>query len=378
MAKKKKAEEKVDTVSLTDAIREDFAKQGLHLIRGEDLRTNQELRRPYGIPSLDIEAGGGAGAGSVTILYGPEGAGKTWLSIKNLAETQKRYQGRFKGLFMSLGLPIDKPFSRIHGLRIPFGASEREAFIAKFRSHHGLDPTPAEVKEAGRRVGDIDFLFADYSSPKALERVLEGFTRLIETREYQIAIIDDMGAVAPSETSDTPLDTEDQRAPFARLMTRFTGKLQKFLNYHKGEFNPTSIITTVQVRANQAGKGFSLPFGRALRHNTSTIIRISKDTDEGKNDMVWRITRGKYGHGEGATGVIPFNAYSGIDVDGDLVRTAVRNGVVKQAGAYFRYGDMEKNVLGYDAIISYIVQNSLQAEIWQQLLYKKGLEIRYE
>ena len=382
MAKKKVRKSPPTNV---EALKADFKKRGLHLISGKDLETAQHIRNPCGVPSVDLEMGGGAGAGTGTVLYGPEGAGKTLFSIWYMREAQKRHGKKFKALFLSLGLPLDKPYARIQGLRIPFNPREKEEFKALYRAHHQSDPTPAEVKKAGESLGQVDFLLADYGSPQALERVLAGFIDLVATREYQVAVVDDLGAIPPQEVLDAGFQGETKRGPFARLFGAFTQQLNLFLQFHEGTFNPTSVIITSQVRsmmASAGGKGpaWTLPFGYALKHNTSAVLRVTKTMkyDEATKkpkglELTWKITRGKYGHGEGATGSFPFHPFTGVDVTMDLARAAVLHDVVTSAGgAWFYWGD-ERVAQGYDALCHWIEGNSMFGEIWAALCRKKGI-----
>jgi len=360
-----------------EAIRAALAKKGVHLVRAADLITNQSIRRPFGVPSLDVEIAGGAGSGAATILYGPYGAGKTLLTMWNLREAQRTYGKDFKGLFLSLGLPLDRPYARIHRLKIPFNKEEKEEFIALYQGYHGQPPTPQEIKEAGATMGQLDFLFADYSSPRALERVLEGFLTLVSTRTYQLAVVDDLGALPPREIAEKKLGDDPRRGAFARLFGEFTQKLNLFLQYHQGKFNPTSVLVTSQARKSMMpGDNFTLPFGEALKHNTAAVIRVRKDVDkEGGQKIVWKIARGKYGHGDGARGVLLFNPYSGIDRTMDLVTTAVMYEVIHRAGtSHFSYGEF--GGIGYDPLCNYVEEHGLYDEIWEKVLRKKGILMR--
>ena len=375
MAKKKPTEVPTEI----EALKKDLTKRGLHLISAKELETVQHIRRPCGIPSVDLETGGGAGAGTATVLYGPEGAGKTLFTIWYMMEAQRLLGKETSVLFLSLGLPLDKPYARIQGLQIPFNDRERKEFRAIYRGHHGVDPTPAEIRKAGAAVGNIDFLLADYGSPYALERVLKGFIDLVATRRYQIAVVDDLGAIPPQEVLDTGFGGETKRGPFARLFTNFTQRLNIFLQYHKGSFNPTSVLITSQVRAIMAmGGGFTLPFGHALKHNTSTVIRVTKtqkydDKRKFKGlELVWKITRGKYGHGEGASGSFPFHPFVGVDKTMDLARMAVLYNIVESSGSWFSY-EGERTGQGYDALCHWIESSEKYDEIWTKLCQKKGI-----
>ena len=53
---------------------------GVNIFTGDQLITSQSLRRPTTVPSLNLEIGGGFGAGCLSAIYGPERSCKTWLA----------------------------------------------------------------------------------------------------------------------------------------------------------------------------------------------------------------------------------------------------------------------------------------------------------
>ena len=57
----------------------------------DDAPTTYKLRRPFGIMQLDIDCGGGPAAGGLTLLTGPDNAGKTYLMYLAMAMHQKLY-----------------------------------------------------------------------------------------------------------------------------------------------------------------------------------------------------------------------------------------------------------------------------------------------
>src|SRR5688572_9440121 len=50
-----------------------------------------ELRRPTGIIQLDKDIGGGFPAGGLSVVSGPDNAGKTWVILRTMAMHQRLY-----------------------------------------------------------------------------------------------------------------------------------------------------------------------------------------------------------------------------------------------------------------------------------------------
>lgn len=379
-----KKPEKSDQANSLEALREALARKGLHLFRGNELETCQHIRRPFGIPSVDIEIGGGPGGGAITVLYGPECAGKTLFAIWCLAEAQRKYGDEFKGLVLSLGLPLDKAYARIQGLKLPFSPGEEERYKALYRALNGTDPSPKQLKEVGGSRGNVHFLVVDSNVPKALERALDGFISLVSTGTYQVAVVDDVGALAPTDIAEYDFGdrNEPKRGYYARPITLFVQKLQKFLQYSRGRFNDTAVLMTVQVRVEQTTGNYVLPFGKCLRHNMACGIRLTKKVSEAlpgdeanKQYISWRITKGKYGHSEGASGVLPFSPIAGIDRYLDLAKTAVRYGTIIQKGPVFIYGDTKISG-GYQGVANWLHEDeSRYKEVLKATFAQKGILI---
>ena len=69
------------------ALKKKFGEQ----IGGQGAKFPAVDRVPTGFFSIDLTTGGGIPRGCVTIIFGPEGCGKTTLALKTIAEYQKRW-----------------------------------------------------------------------------------------------------------------------------------------------------------------------------------------------------------------------------------------------------------------------------------------------
>ena len=347
---------------------------GVNIFTGDQLITSQSLRRPTTVPSLNLEIGGGFGAGCLSAIYGPESSCKTWLAGQVLVKGQQIYGDTYKAAYLSFGLPFDKPYNRLHNLKLPFAEGEEEAFSSQYRALNGLPPTPEEIAEVSAKVGEIFFMVPDVSTPAVMEKVLERVLQGIQSQQFHTIIIDDIGAMTAASVNKKALWEEPKMMEFASVLTKFSQRCQASLQMSGGSFNETSVICISQVRMTKQGM-FSLIGGRCFRHNCATILRVTPSGGEGSKYIDWKVEKGKYGHGEGAFGVIDFNPISGVDTLRDLVDTAVLYQVVELGGSWYKYKKLKAQ--GYDPFILELEKNSeLQEQIWQDLKEKKGLKIR--
>jgi len=383
MPKKKQVKEQqtrqeAKTRKTVDDLKATLSGKGVNIFTGAELETCQHVRRPFGVPSLDLAIAGGAAGGAPTIIYGPENAGKTLLTFWNMAECQVNYGANSRILVLTLGGPPDKPFARVQGVRIPFSAGEKARYIELYAKLHGAPPSAEDIKEAGKAVGRVDFLLPNAEDTKSLERSLEAFVQLVATREYQLAIVDDVGSTAPGDVADHSIVEEPKRAYYARIMTLFMQKLLKSLGFSGNDklYNNTSVIMTCQVRQGTSEwEPFVMTFGKCIRHNAATIIRVEKKTqkvdDKIGQFIEWKITKGRNGHGDGASGAIPFRPHVRYDKVLDLAETAVVCEIIARNGTWFNYGDIK--VQNYADLAKAIESKGLYLELMDKVFASRGI-----
>lgn len=74
------------------------------------------IRLPTGIFPLDLALGGGFPVGAVSIIYGPEGSGKTSLAYRIVAQFQKRYGPDLKAAWIDAENQHDPKWAKLHGV----------------------------------------------------------------------------------------------------------------------------------------------------------------------------------------------------------------------------------------------------------------------
>ena len=255
-----------------------------------------------GALSIDLALGiGGIPKGRVVEIYGPESSGKTTLSLHIAAEAQK-----------------------MGGVA---------AFID---AEHALDPIYA------RALGvDVDELLV--SQPDTGEQALEIADMVIQSEGVDVVIIDSVAALVPKaeiegEMGDTHVGLQ------ARLMSqalrKLTGSIAK---------TGTTLIFINQIREKIGvmwGSPETTSGGRALKFYSSVRIDVRRiETLKVGPEQIGNRVRAKIVKNKVAP---PFREAEfdimfgqGISREGSLLDVAVEHGIVRKAGAWFTYDEVQ-------------------------------------
>jgi recombination protein RecA len=333
MAKDPRNERK-QALELTRAqIEKQFGKGSL--IRLGDEGAVEEIEAiSTGSLNLDIALGiGGLPKGRVIEIFGPEGSGKTTVSLSTVAHAQKN--------------------------------GGVAAFID---AEHALDPTYA------RKLGvDIDNLLV--SQPDTGEQALEICEMLVRSGAVDMIVIDSVAALTPraeieGEMGDSHVGLQ------ARLMSqalrKLTGAIKK---------TNTLVMFTNQIRM-KIGVMFGNPEttsgGNALKFYSSVRLDIRRigAISEGENVTGSRV-RVKVVKNKTAP---PFKKTEfdilygeGISREGDLIDLAVEAEIIRKSGAWFSYGE-DRLGQGRENVRIFLKENEdLRDKIEKQVLVHYGV-----
>jgi recombination protein RecA len=289
---------KIDTVF--SQIEKQFGEGSLMRLGADQIKKIPAIST--GALSIDLALGiGGIPRGRVVEIYGPESSGKTTLSLHIAAEAQK--------------------------------AGGVAAFID---AEHALDPIYA------RALGvDVDELLL--SQPDTGEQALEIADMLIQSGGIDLVVIDSVAALVPKaeiegEMGDSHVGLQ------ARLMSQALRKLTGSL--HKTN---TTVIFINQIREKIGvmwGSPETTSGGRALKFYSSVRIDVRRiETLKVGPEQIGNRVRAKIVKNKVAP---PFREAEfdimfgqGISREGSLLDVGVDQGIVRKAGAWFTYDEVQ-------------------------------------
>ncbi len=289
---------------------------------------------PTGSLAVDLALGvGGLPRGRIVEVFGPEGCGKTTLSLHVVAEAQK--------------------------------AGGLVSFID---AEHALDPSYA--KALGVNIDDLLV-----SQPDTGEQALEIADTLVRSGAMDVIVVDSVAALVPraeieGEMGDSHVGLQ------ARLMSQALRKLAGNVNRSK-----TILIFINQIREKIGvtwGSNETTPGGRALKFYSSVRLDVRRiDALKDGAEIVGSRVRVKVVKNKVSA---PFKKAefdiqygSGISKEGSLLDVAIDEGIVRKSGAWFIYGDDQLGQ-GRENAKTFLAENAdIAAEIELKIKDKLGL-----
>ncbi len=316
MAKKKEEKtEKGDLQEAVDEIKQRFGEGAIMKLK--EVRAVDVDVIPTGSISLDMALGvGGVPRGRVIEIFGPEGSGKTTVSLHILAEAQK--QG-------GVGAFVD--------------------------AEHALDPDWA------KRIG-VDMENLLISQPDSGEQALQIIETLVRSGEVDVIVVDSVAALVPQAEIAGEIG-EFQIGLQARLMSQALRKLSGIISKTK-----TVVIFLNQTRMKigimfgnpeTTPGGLALKFYASVRIDLRRIAQIKKGDEIIGNRIKAKIVKNKVAAPFKTT---EFDIYydEGISKLADLLNTGLKLEIIKKAGSWLQYGE-RKLGQGLEATKTFLKEN---------------------
>ena len=208
-------------------------------------------RLPTGILSLDLALKGGFPAGSMHQLFGPDGAGKDYLSNLVISQVQKEHGEKANIAWMSFGYKPDIPFMEMCG----------------------IDP----------ELGNL--MFIDIGSEEALEQpaesLLTAMLDLIRSNKFQLMVINELGSGETKDNVKKGLHEDAKIATWASLMSTFCQKFYSAMRTpdEEGNANKTCVIMINPVMHGQPSISHTLKVVALLLSMQRLLIYTSEQAE---------------------------------------------------------------------------------------------------
>ena len=272
---------------------------------------------PTGALTLDIATGiGGVPRGRVIEIYGPEGSGKTTLTLSITAQVQKR--------------------------------GGVAAFID---AEHALDP--AYSKKLGVKLEDLLI-----SQPDSGEQALQIVEMLVRSNALDLIVIDSVAALTPRAEIEGEMG-DAQMGLQARLMSQALRKLTAIINRSK-----TCIIFINQLRQKigvMFGNPETTPGGKALKFYASMrfdirrIGSIKKGEEVTGNRVKIKIVKNKCA-APFKTAEFDIMFDEGISRSSSIIDLAILHGILEKSGSWLAFNH-EKLGQGREAVRYFLKDN---------------------
>lgn len=308
--------------------KEDIAARGIHRIATEKI--------PFTSARLNYMTYGGLPRGRLIEFAGEEGGGKTTTALDVCKNAQQIFQKEYED---ELSNTTDKTRQKYLESRGP-----KQVVYAD--CENTLDEDWAE------KLGvDVDSMYILKPQTQAAEDIFEMILEMINTDEVGLVIIDSLGVMMSKQAYEKDM-TEKTYGGIAMALTLFSKKAVLACKKYD-----CTVIGINQVRENMNSMygGVVTTGGRGWKHNCSERFMFSKgdfvddkgDTlkkscDEPKgNKVMISIVKNKVDKPDRRTGYYTLMYDYGIDEVIDLVDTAIKDGIINKAGAWFTFVDPE-------------------------------------
>jgi len=319
MAKKKEKIEKSDLKEAIEEIKQRFGEGAIMKLK--EVRPVDVDVIPTGSISLDLALGvKGIPRGRAIEIFGPEASGKTSLALHILAEAQKMGG---TGAFVDAEHALDLDWAKMIGVNV------EELLI---------------------------------SQPDSGEQALQIVETLIRSGAVDVIVVDSVAALTPRAEIEGEMG-EFQIGLQARLMSQALRKLSGIISKTKTAvifLNQTRMKIQAYGNPETTPGGLALKFYSSLRINLRRMAQIKSGEKIIGDRIKAKIVKNKVA---APFKTAEFDIYhnEGISQAADLIRTALKYGVVKQLGSWYQFGD-KKLGQGMEQAKKFLKENPELAE----------------
>lgn len=294
------------------------------LRRGVDIVPYEVI--PTGSLTLDYYLGvGGLVEGRLHEIWGPDGVGKTTLSLLMIAEAQRKYQDRVPA-FIDMEQKLDAAWAVLHG---------------------------------------VDLTRLHIFVPESAEDVADAMKDFCRSGFHSLVVLDSVGAMIP--------EAEREKAAEDAVVGKQAGIVTRMvkLNAVEARKSGATVLMINQVRANLGyGADTTTGGGFALKHVTTTKLKVKrtgtppyKAKIDGEDRVVGHeiavtIERNAVAPAYRTAVLSLFHVATerfgpvGIDRADEAATLGIKTGLIHQAGAWYTLPQSGERVQGRDGVVA--------------------------
>lgn len=327
-----------------DTLIKEFNKQYKEDIAARGIARIQTEKIPFTSPRANYMLYGGIPRGRIVEFAGEEGGGKTTTALDIVKNAQKLFAKEYVDEIAQLEA-LTKP-SKTETARLTYLRDRGPKQIVYADCENTLD------EDWARRLGvDVDNLMVLKPMSQTAEQIFEMLLQTIETDEVGLVVLDSLGVMLSAQAYEKTME-EKTYGGIAAPLTLFSKKAELLCT----KYNCTLIgINQMREDMNSQYGGMITTGGKGWKHNCSVRLMFQKGAfiDERNNELrrsaeapagnlvMISIAKTKTCKPNRRTGFYTLNYTNGIDLVADLVDTALKYGMIQQAGAWFTFVDLE-------------------------------------
>lgn len=331
-------------MSKLDMLIKDFNKQYKEEIAGRGIPRIETQKIPFSSPRANYMTYGGIPRGRIIEFAGEENGGKTTTALDIVANAQPLFKEEWENEIKELE-EIAKP-KKEQSTRLEYLKSRGAKHVVYADCENTLD------EDWARLLGvDTEDMILLKPMSQTAEQIFEMLLQMIETDEVGLVVIDSLGVMLSAQAYEKSME-EKTYGGIAAALTLFSKKAELMCT----KYNCTLIgINQMREDMNSPYGGMITTGGKGWKHNCSMRLMFQKGSyiDERGNDLkrsaespsgnlvMINIAKTKVCKPDRRVGFYTLNYNHGIDVIADTVETALRYGIIQQAGSWFNFVDID-------------------------------------
>lgn len=298
---------------------------------------------PFTSPRANYMLYGGIPRGKIVEFAGEENGGKTTTALDVVANAQRLFAKEHIDEIKQLEsvTPSNRTKRQIDRLNYLANSSPRRVFYAD--CENTLDDEWAQL--LGVDISDKTGMLIMKPMSQTAEQIFDIVLNFIESGEIGLVVIDSLGVMLSAQAYEKSME-EKTYGGIAMALTLFSKKAEMLC----AKYDCTLIgINQMREDMNSTYGGLTTTGGKAWKHNCSVRIMFQKGDyfDENGaqmrrtaenptgNYVMMSIAKTKVCKPDRKTGFYTLKYATGIDDITDTVETAMKYGMIMQAGAWF-------------------------------------------